>query len=266
MTEEGAATAATSAPSAGQLLRKAREGRGLHIAALAASLKVPQRKLEALERDAYAELPDIAFTRALAKTACRVLKTDPEPILALLPKPDTAGLDQVGGGLNTPYREAGYGIDASFAGLLQQPAFWVVGVLALAGLAIYLWPQSEAVPEMPVAAAPPLAASAAELRIAAEPASAGVAAAPAVAEPLAPAPAPLLVLRTKGRSWIDVTDGAGRKLLSRLVLADEAVELDGDLPLRLVIGNADVTEVSLRGVAVDLTGHIRDNVARLELK
>jgi cytoskeleton protein RodZ len=44
------------------------------------------------------------------------------------------------------------------------------------------------------------------------------------------------------------------------------VDLDGVLPLRVKIGNAAVTELSLRGQVLDLTPSIRDNVARLELK
>ncbi|WP_457306933.1 helix-turn-helix domain-containing protein, partial [Polaromonas sp. P5_E6] len=38
-------------PTAGTLLREAREAAGIHIAALAVSLKVPVKKLEALELD-----------------------------------------------------------------------------------------------------------------------------------------------------------------------------------------------------------------------
>ena len=67
------------------MLRAAREKRGLHIAALAASIKVSPRKLEALETDRYDELPDLTFTRALAQTVCRALKIDAEPVLAKLP-------------------------------------------------------------------------------------------------------------------------------------------------------------------------------------
>ena len=59
--------------TAGAMLKAAREKRGLHIAALAASIKVPQRKLEALESDRYEELLDLTFTRALAQTICRTL-------------------------------------------------------------------------------------------------------------------------------------------------------------------------------------------------
>jgi cytoskeleton protein RodZ len=75
-----------SAPSGpGALLRQAREAQGLHIAALAAAIKVSPRKLDALEGDRWHELPDATFTRALARTVCRTLRIDPAPVLAGLP-------------------------------------------------------------------------------------------------------------------------------------------------------------------------------------
>ncbi|HPH15047.1 MAG TPA: helix-turn-helix transcriptional regulator, partial [Burkholderiaceae bacterium] len=67
--------------SAGALLRQAREAAGLHIAALAVSLKVPVKKLEALESDRLDLLPDAVFARALASSMCRALKIDAAPIL-----------------------------------------------------------------------------------------------------------------------------------------------------------------------------------------
>ena len=81
--------------SAGALLRAARERQGLHIAALAAAIKIPQRKLEALEADRFDELPDATFTRALALTVCRALKIDPAPVLAQLPQGGPQGLGKV---------------------------------------------------------------------------------------------------------------------------------------------------------------------------
>ena len=70
--------------TAGALLREARIAQGIHIAAMSASIKVAQRKLELLEADRYDELPDATFTRALAQTMCRVLKIDAEPVLSRL--------------------------------------------------------------------------------------------------------------------------------------------------------------------------------------
>ena len=54
--------------TAGSLLRQAREAAGIHIAALAVSLKVPVKKLEALEQDRFDLLPDAVFVRALASS------------------------------------------------------------------------------------------------------------------------------------------------------------------------------------------------------
>ena len=70
-------------PGAGALLKAARERQGLHIAALAAAIKVSPRKLDALENDRWDELPDATFTRALAQTVCRTLKIDARPVLEL---------------------------------------------------------------------------------------------------------------------------------------------------------------------------------------
>ena len=72
--------------SAGLLLRQARESAGLHIASLAAALKVPVKKLEALETDRHDLLSDTVFVRALAASVCRTLKIDAAPVLALLPQ------------------------------------------------------------------------------------------------------------------------------------------------------------------------------------
>jgi cytoskeleton protein RodZ len=72
-------------PSAGALLKQSREAAGLHIAALAVALKVPVRRLEALEADRFDLLPDAVFARALAGSVCRALKMDAKPVLALLP-------------------------------------------------------------------------------------------------------------------------------------------------------------------------------------
>jgi cytoskeleton protein RodZ len=136
--------------TAGGRLRQAREAQGLHIAALAASLKVTPRKLESLERDRYDELPDATFTRALAQTVCRALKIEAAPILALLPKVDSAALDQVDAGLNAPFRERNAGSDLPLAGLLRHPAFAVVVLLLVGALVFWFWPQS--VPALPGAA------------------------------------------------------------------------------------------------------------------
>jgi len=134
--------ASLDAMSAGALLRAAREKRGLHIAALAASIKVSPRKLEALEADRYAELPDMTFTRALAHTVCRALKVDAEPVLAKLPRAgDLPKLAKVGGGLNAPYRGSPGSRDPGEFTLHRKPVFWATLLILLAALALALLPE-----------------------------------------------------------------------------------------------------------------------------
>ncbi len=160
--------------TAGALLRAAREQQGVHIAVLAAAIKISPRKLDALEGDRYAELPDATFTRALAQTVCRALKIDSAPVMALLPTAEQKTLDTVGEGLNTPFRDRSAGADLG-ALLPRAPLVWAGVALLAAAALVYYWPartvsQPVPLPSMstaPVPAAtgvietPPSAASAA---------------------------------------------------------------------------------------------------------
>jgi cytoskeleton protein RodZ len=109
----------------------------------------------------------------------------------------------------------------------------------------------------------PVAAPSAPASIAA---AAPAAAAEVAAErPQAPPTIPVQVIAAED-SWVEVVDAQGRMLLSRTVVAGESVGLDGPLPMRVKIGNAHGTRLTLRGDNVDLGPWTRDNVARLELK
>ena len=141
MNDEAGALAPAIGTSAGRLLREAREKQGLHIAALAASIKVSPKKLEMLESDRFDALPDATFTRALAQTVCRALKTDPAPVLRLLPPPQGHRLESVGEGLNTPFRERpGVLVQSSWPDVLSSPAYWLAGLLLVAATAVFFLP------------------------------------------------------------------------------------------------------------------------------
>lgn len=86
--------------TAGTMLRQAREAARIQLHAMAATLKVPQRKLEALEADDYESFPDHVFMRALAMGMCRTLHIDAEPVLALLPQRALKSLTKTGPGIN----------------------------------------------------------------------------------------------------------------------------------------------------------------------
>jgi cytoskeleton protein RodZ len=128
------------AAQAGALLRAARQQQGLHIAALAAAIKVTPAKLEALESGRLDALPDATFARALAKTVCRQLKTDPAPVLALLPGAAIGGLERVDSGLNTPFRERSSRDDPAAWLPWRHPVLWIVVLLLAAAAAFVLVP------------------------------------------------------------------------------------------------------------------------------
>lgn len=278
---------AGSTLSAGTLLREARKAQGLHLAAIAASIKVAPAKLEALENDRLDQLTDATFTRALAQAMCRVLKIDPQPVLARLPQGTGHRLERLEGGLNQPFRARGGHVEPRDWSALRSPALWGPALLVL-GAALLLFvpfdvlrPRHASTPEADVApssqpaaasgvapvasavAAAPVAASAAapaaeEAELAASAPSAGVAAAPTAAS--------LLVLRASEPSWVEVRDANGQVLISRTLQPGEHAGLDGAPPLKVRIGNAKGTMVEFRGETIDPAKTTRDNIARLELK
>jgi cytoskeleton protein RodZ len=75
----------TAVDSPGALIRQAREKAGIHLAVLAAHLKVSIKQLEALEADQFERLAGTVFVRGLAAKVCRFIKLDPAPVLLLLP-------------------------------------------------------------------------------------------------------------------------------------------------------------------------------------
>lgn len=305
MSEPGSAAATASATGgAGAMLRSARQAQGLHIAALAASMKVPQAKLEALEAERFGDLPDPTFTRALAQSMCRALKIEAAPVLARLPSAGPLALDKVEGGLNMPFRDRpgrGDPIDRLW---LRHPVTWLVAVLLLGALAVSFVPTewlrnlSRTSPSVPaqsdraglpgansgeVSAGPPNSAASAtpvdRIELAAPvvpevPASATTTSIP-VAVPAVVAAVPAatpasgasaLQLRAVEASWIQVAEPGGRVLFSRVVAAGETVGLDAAPPLKIRVGNARGTEIRLRGQSVDLAASTRDNIANVELR
>jgi cytoskeleton protein RodZ len=153
------ATAAADAPAhdgvtAGMLLRRAREAAGLHVAALAVSLKVPVRKLEALEDNRFDELPDAVFVRALASSVCRTLKIDAQPILERLPQTIAPRLVREGEGINAPFRAPSDGAPPGLTEQLTKPVFLAVFALLLGALVLILLPNSPKPAQVATAAAP----------------------------------------------------------------------------------------------------------------
>lgn len=293
--------------TAGELLRQAREAAGLHVAALAVSMKVPVKKLEALEADRLDQLPDAVFVRALASSVCRTLKIDSAPVLALLPQTTAPQLRPDEWGINAPFRAPGDATAMSLRDQISRPG--VLAALAILAAALVLiffpsmerkevtssevvlatsTPANEATPApaptekpadqpLPAPTAPALAPVEPPV---ASPVPPAIVVPPVVAAPAPPAPvsaavaAPqvgasgsgVLGLKARGPSWVEVTDAQGVIQLRRTLATGETVNVSGALPLSVVIGRADVTEVQVRGKPFNLDTIVRENVARFEVK
>jgi len=183
----------TSAPShqasPGQMLRAAREAKGLHLAVLSVALKVPTRQLEALENDQYDAFKGTIFVRALAQAVCRHLGMDPAPVLAALPKsvsplavtpPVSPSLASSGKFKRSGQQSIGKGV--------SRWVLWLAALMLVVAAALIWWPQSQ--PDLSATSAFPPQASPvdAPAEQASEPAEA-----PATAASVAPVAAPTAV-------------------------------------------------------------------------
>lgn len=277
------------------LLRQAREAAGLHIAALAAALKVPVKKLEALEAGRYEELPDLTFARALASSACRQLKVDPAPVLEQIPVGHQPALGDTASTINAPFKGAQGGQSIASAEWLRRPA--VLGSLALVvGAAALLllpdWDTSVNAVKDTVndlnPAAMPVAPVAQETVTPVPVAAVSAPALPAVSEPVAATapvaltPSPgvgeaaaastmsssgtLLHIKATADSWVEVVDGAGKSQVQRMLKSGDVLDFSAAPPYSVVVGRADAVEVAVRGQPFDVTPYARNSVARFQVK
>jgi cytoskeleton protein RodZ len=285
------------------LLRTAREATGLHIAALAVAMKVPVKKLEALEADRLGELPDAVFVRALAASMCRALKVDPAPVLNRLPQTAAPKFDRDDRGINMPYSAPSFQYSHSLKSLLAKPAVLLVLALLVAALAVMWVPDTRstarsgesaavrgttnlagaatpadqasasamatqsATPPQPAGSAAAVAPVAVAVAAVSAPATAPV---QAVSAAVAPRPAAtasdLVVFKAKATAWVRVTDAKGAVQFEKTLAAGETGMASGLLPLSVVVGNVGATEVAVRGQPFGLEAFVKDNVARFEVK
>lgn len=198
MPVEESALEASPAPaeSAGSLLRQAREAAGLHIAALAVALKVPVKKLEALEADRLDLLPDAVFVRALASSVCRTLKMDASPVLALLPQTGKPRLDYQQTSINTPFRSPSDGPGPSLWAQVSRPAVLAGLLLLLGALVLIFLPavQQQEMAAQTLASTPAAAPQPAPASGVAPPAQVQESPGPAVSESPVAAAAPVVVM------------------------------------------------------------------------
>ena len=294
--------------SAGQMLKQARLDAGLNIAALAVSLRVPVKRIEALENGQIDLLPDLVFVRALTSSICQTLKIDALPILDKLPKAALPRLNGEDVAINTPIGVTGDGKGAQLSNIVTSP--WLMGVvlLCIGAAGIYFWPKTsslavsdlvasaKSLPELGISQAKEQQVSTENAVISsqnANAANASVALPNAIAplssslvsnttvadvspvtegrnsnvpaNPTLPPAGSVVVFKASGETWVEVKNAAGSTMFKKLLNAGETVGASGTLPLTVIVGRADVTQVEVRGKSIDLALIAKSNVARFEV-
>ena len=283
-------------------LRQAREATGLHIAALAASLKVPVKKLEALEAGRYEELPDLTFARALASSACRQLKVDAGPILERIPHAHAPELGTDSVSMNTAFKPDRSAVSVAARDMARNPAVLITSLVLVAALGLAFLPDWQQWPgkawldngmawvqniarSEPTTEAVDIGAPAAD---SAEPALAqsdppvalnndtalqvtasslksasALEDAPAAAETSSGA---VLHLAAVSDAWVEVIDGAGKVQIQRVMKKGDVMDFSSTPPYQVVLGRSDAVTVQVRGQAFDVTPFARNSVARFQVK
>ena len=272
--------------SVGQLLRDAREAQGITLEVAAVRLRLMHRQIEAMERDDFESLGQPVFARGFVRNYARLLGIAPEPLLARMDgaPAEPAAVSPVEPPPTHSWLTSPWLILVLFSLLL------VVAV----PVALYVWLNSEtgdapvhqapivvqphpapapsAGPVMapaPVAAPAEIAAPAVQVAPAlpAAPAAAGTERAGATA--VAPEPAAaasVLHLEFGDESWTEIKDASGRMLLRQLNPADSKLDVHGQPPFDLVIGNAPRVRMTYNGRPIELQPFIDGTVARFTLE
>lgn len=261
-------------PAQHNLLKQARERKGVHLATLAVTLKVPVARLEALEAGRYDELPDPTFARALAQSVCKVLKVDPAPILLSLPSAHVADLGPSTTAISTPMpiNPTGGSIGSNESMVRIPTAVLVAALLMVVAAILWVWLPERTVSSVVEPIPLPQSLSSDETPGAhsdvANPSELNTAEASNVSphSNTSQMVSGVLHMVANDTAWIEVAESTGQVVVQRHLEAQEAVAFSSGFPLSIVIGRADVVSVQIRGEAFDLSPWTRGNVARFEVR
>jgi cytoskeleton protein RodZ len=288
MTDAAEATDKVAEPAApagvGAELAAARAALGLSIAEVAQQLKFAARQIEAMEQDRFEDLPSGTFARGMVRSYARLLKLDAEELVgrmaARVAVPDNAAA-VASTRRPIPITDSARRTNLVY-GALSVAILGVIAAVALewqrerssaerlSFVAPAREPKALAEPQRLAAASP--AAPTVSAPVEMEPAQ--LASLPAAREsaPAKPSPsAPLaegnrrIVLKFEGQSWVEIRGSDGKALMSQLNPAGSEQAVEGRPPFKLIIGNAQQVRLSYEDRQIDLTPHVKVEVARFTL-
>lgn len=223
--------------TAGTLLRDARDDAKLTLADVAARTRVPQRHLEAIERDDFNALPSTTYAVGFARAYARAVGADEVAVAAMV----RSQLEH--GGRERQEYQAFEPADP--ARVPPRMLAWTAAIIALLILGGYaIWR--------------------ATLRGDGTEAPAPVAVASAPARPAAAAPAPTatptptggpVVLAATDAVWIKVTDASGKAIVQKQLNAGETYQVPtGAQEPKLTFSRPEALTITVGGVAVPPLG------------
>lgn len=273
--EQNTQTQILSATEFGQQLRQQREQKGLSIGEVSERLKLPARQIEALETGHYELLPEPVFIRGFLRSYGRFLDIDETKLdqylahfapPAVVKKVNSTGVNYANSEVKKPFPT------------------WIFGVLAACaiGYGIYAWQsksQSENAKQeqvSSVAASEVAAVSAPNLgngnvlvkpMAASESAASQVASASQATMPVnvsgvaAPAVAGEMVINTRYRTMLTVTNAQGEVLINQIVPARSEHRFASGAPFEVRLGYAIGSTVTFGSETINVDSIRRGKTA-----
>ncbi|TCV87400.1 RodZ domain-containing protein [Sulfurirhabdus autotrophica] len=276
----------SAALTIGQILLRARQTQGLHIADVARSLKLGVRQVEAMEADEHEKLPGITFVKGFIRNYARLLQLDPEPMLASL-QVDIAHASA------PPISSSNAGIEIS-SGHKKMWLWMSLAILLLVvGAPLLVYELLNSQPQqlksgkgsvntvvtpsaLPKVTLPPAISDTQVTLPLAKPGNESVvepaAELPKEAAPSVPAEETLapgertIKMAFNSDAWVEIQDKSGKSIFSQLNAAGSEQLVKGMPPFTIVVGNAANVRMTYNGKQVDLTPFIKVSVARLTLQ
>ncbi len=256
----------------GEELARARAALGLSVADVAQQLKFAARQIEAIEQERFDQLPAGTFARGMLRAYARLLKLDPEPMVARIAArvavPDNAAA-LAAARRPIPITDSSRRINLTYAAC----SLAILGVMAAV---IFEWQRerSDAARLTFVAAArAPVEQPTAVASAVVQPNLAPL----TQPEPATPAATPVTAIESKSgtkrismkferTSWVEIRGRDGKPLISKLNPGGTQQIVEGKPPFALVIGNAQHVRLSYDDRPIDLAPHVKVEVARFTLE
>jgi cytoskeleton protein RodZ len=263
---------AEAAPGVGAELARARAALGLSVADVAQQLKFAARQIEAMERERFEALPSGTFARGMVRSYARLLKLDAENLVgrmaARVAVPDNAQA-VASTRRPIPITDSNRRTNMIYAALS-------VAILGVIAVVVFEWQHERSdaarlsfVPAAKLPVEPQRLAPSSASPVEMTPANISQLPAAEEARPVAPPPVAQgnrrINLKFDDASWVEIRGRDGRTLLSQLNPAGSERSVEGKPPFSLIIGNAQHVRVSYEDRQVDLTPHVKVEVARFTL-